>query len=89
MNSELATELFKTMIFQAISIVAPVLLTAMVIGIIVSVFQAATTIHEQTFTLPPKALGVLGIMLLFLPWILRSLMEFAIAVVEQIPQLVQ
>jgi len=89
MNSEFAIELFKTMIFQFISIAAPLLLTAMVIGVIVSLFQAVTTIHDQTVTFVPKALGILGIMLLLLPWIVRSLMEFAVGVVDQIPQILQ
>jgi flagellar biosynthetic protein FliQ len=61
----------------------------MLIGIIMSVFQVVTTIHEQTLKFVPKALGIIGIMLLLLPWILRSFMEFAMGVVEQIPQIMQ
>ena len=69
MNPEFAIELLKTMIYQALSIAAPLLLTAMVIGLAVSLFQAVTTIHEQTLAFVPKALAVIGMLLLLLPWI--------------------
>lgn len=89
MNPEFAIELLKTMIYQALAISAPILITAMVIGLAVSLFQAVTTIHEQTLTFVPKALAVLAIILLLLPWIVRSLTEFTTAVIEKIPQMVQ
>lgn len=89
MNPEFAIELLKTMIYQALTIAAPLLVTAMVIGLVVSLFQAVTTIHEQTLAFVPKALAVIGILLLLLPWIVRSLTEFAVAVIQKIPQMVQ
>ena len=69
MNPEFAIELLKTMILQALTIAAPLLVTAMIIGLTVSLFQAVTTIHEQTLTFVPKALAVVGVLLLLLPWI--------------------
>jgi len=87
MNPEFAIELVKTLMFQAVTLAAPVLLTAMVVGLAVSLFQAVTTIHEQTLTFVPKALAVVGILLLLLPWFMRTLIEFTIAVIEKIPQM--
>ena len=89
MNPEFAIEMLKTMIYQALTIAAPLLLTAMVIGLAVSLFQAVTTIHEQTLAFVPKALAVIGMLLLLLPWIVRSLTEFAVAVIQRLPQMVQ
>ena len=89
MNPEFAVELLKTMIFQALTLAAPLLVTAMVIGLAVSLFQAVTSIHEQTLTFVPKALGCRRLLLLLLPWIVRSLIEFTTAVIEKIPQMVQ
>ncbi len=89
MNPEFAIELLKTMIYQALMIAAPLLLTAMVIGLVVSLFQAVTTIHEQTLSFVPKALGVIAVLVLLLPWIVRSLTEFATAVIDKLPQMVQ
>ena len=89
MNPEFAIELLKEMIYQALAIAAPILLTAMVIGLCISLFQAVTTINEQTLTFVPKALAVIGIVLLLLPWIVRSLVEFATAVIQKMPEMVQ
>jgi flagellar biosynthetic protein FliQ len=89
MNPEFAIELLKTMIYQALTLAAPLLVTAMVIGLAISLFQAVTSIHEQTLAFVPKALAVLATMLLLLPWIVRSLTEFASAVIEKMPQMVQ
>ena len=61
----------------------------MVIGLAVSLFQAVTTIHEQTLTFVPKALAVIAVLLLLLPWLVRSLIEFTTAVIEKMPQMVQ
>jgi flagellar biosynthetic protein FliQ len=89
MNPEFAIDLLKSMITLALTIAAPILLTAMVIGLAVSLFQAVTTIHEQTLAFVPKALAVIGIVLLLLPWIVRTLMEFTSAVIMKMPQMVQ
>jgi len=89
MNPEFAIELLKTMIYQALTIAAPLLVTAMVIGLAVSLFQAVTTIHEQTLAFVPKALAVIGMLLLLLPWIVRSLTEFTVAVIQKLPQMAQ
>jgi flagellar biosynthetic protein FliQ len=89
MNPEFAVELLKTMIYQALAIAAPILLTAMVIGLCISLFQAVTTISEQTLTFVPKALAVIGVVLLLLPWIVRSLIEFTVSVIQKMPQMVQ
>jgi flagellar biosynthetic protein FliQ len=89
MTTEFAIELLKTMIYEALAISAPILAAAMIIGLAVSLFQAVTTISEQTLTFVPKALAVTGVLLLLLPWIMRSLIEFTISVIQKMPQMVQ
>jgi len=88
MDPGFAVELLKTMIVQAVALAAPFLITAMTIGLAVSLFQAVTSIHEQTLTFVPKALGVVGMLLLLLPWMTRTLIEFTTAVIEKMPQMV-
>ena len=58
MNPEFAVDLLKTMIFQAVTLATPILVTAMVIGLAISLFQAVTAIQEATLTLVPKTLGI-------------------------------
>ena len=89
MNPEFAIELIKSLMFQTVSLAAPILLTAMVVGLLISLFQAVTSIHEQTLTFVPKALAIVGIVVLLLPWMTRSLLEFTTAVIEKMPQMVR
>ena len=88
MNPEFAIDLLKSMILQSLALAAPILLTAMVIGLAVSLFQAVTTIHEQTLAFVPKALAVVGICLLLMPWIVRSLIDFTTAIFLKMPMMV-
>ena len=88
-NPEFAIELIKSLMFQTVSLAAPILLTAMVVGLLISLFQAVTSIHEQTLTFVPKALAIVGIVVLLLPWMTRSLLEFTTAVIEKMPQMVR
>jgi flagellar biosynthetic protein FliQ len=87
MDAGFAVELLRTMVFQAVALTAPLLLVGMIIGLAVSLFQAVTSIHEQTLTFVPKALGVIGVLLLLLPWMLQTTIQFATAVIEKIPQM--
>ena len=89
MNAEFAAELIKTTMFEALMLAMPILLTAMVVGLAVSLFQAVTSIHEQTLAFVPKVLGVVGILVVLLPWMMRSLIEFTTAVIGRIPQMTQ
>lgn len=89
MNPEFAVELVKSMIFQALTLGAPILLCAMVIGLGVSLFQAVTSIHEQTLSFVPKVLGIVAILFISLPWLVRSSIEFTTMMFEKIPQMVR
>lgn len=89
MTPEFAVELVKNLMFQAIALATPVLLVAMTIGLGVSLFQAVTSIHEQTLSFVPKALGIVGILILLLPWLLRTSIEFTTAVLQKIPEMVR
>jgi flagellar biosynthetic protein FliQ len=87
MNPEFAVELLKTVIWQAVILAAPFLGMAMVVGLMVSLFQAVTSINEQTLSFVPKALCVLGLLVLLLPWMIRQLVEFTTTLIEKIPQM--
>ena len=88
MNPEFAVELLKTVVLQAVVLAAPFLGVAMIVGLIVSLCQAVTSINEQTLSFVPKALGVLGLLLLLAPWMIRQLIEFTTALLVKLPQMV-
>ena len=88
MTPEFAVELIKTMMFQAVALASPILLTALAIGLSVSLFQAVTSIQEQTLSFVPKVLGIVSLLVVLLPWMLRTTIELTRAVIEKIPQMV-
>lgn len=87
MNPEFAVELLKTMMYQAVMLAAPILMAAMVVGLGISLFQAVTSIHEQTLTFVPKALGLVGLLVVLLPWMVRTLVDFARVIIERMPDM--
>ena len=89
MNTEFATELLKSLIFESVTLAAPILLTALLIGLAISIFQSVTSIQEQTLTFVPKALGIVALLVILMPWMLRSLVEFATAVIQKMPEMTQ
>lgn len=69
-------------------VAAPILGTALAIGLVVSIFQAATQINEQTLSFIPKLVGVMAMLLLAGHWMLMTLVDYMNRVFTMIPQLV-
>jgi flagellar biosynthetic protein FliQ len=88
MNAAFAADLLKTLMTNAVALAAPILITAMVIGLAVSLFQSVTSIQEQTLTFVPKALAIIGLLIVTMPWMLRTMMEFTTAMIQKMPQMV-
>jgi flagellar biosynthetic protein FliQ len=72
----------------ALMLGAPLLLTALVVGLIIGIFQAATQINETTLSFIPKLLGMAAVIALAGPWMLHTLTEFTRRLIESIPSLV-
>jgi flagellar biosynthetic protein FliQ len=89
MNPAFATDLLKTLMLQTVELAAPILITAMIIGLAVSLFQSVTSIQEQTLTFVPKALAIVALLIILMPWMLRTMVEFTAAMIAKMPQMVQ
>ncbi len=63
---------------------APMLIAAMVVGLIISIFQAATQINEQTMTFIPKIVVVFVTLLIFGPWLMNLLITFSTGIISSI-----
>jgi flagellar biosynthetic protein FliQ len=87
MDQELAVHLVQRTLLTALSIAAPMLGAGLVVGLSVSLFQAVTSINEQTLSLIPKMLAVVGMVLFLLPWICRRILEHAIWLYSSIPSM--
>ncbi len=81
MVKELSGEVFKTIIIAS----GPPLLVSLLVGLIVSLFQAVTQIQEFTLTFVPKIIAVFVCLFIFFPWLSKSLISFTIALIEKIP----
>jgi len=73
----------------ALMLAAPMLLTVLIVGLVVSVFQAATQINEMTLSFIPKLLALCAVLVVFGPWLIASMTEFIRTLIESIPTLVQ
>jgi len=74
---EFITGYFLEAIKTAIFLSAPMLMVGLIVGILVSIFQAATQINEMTLVFVPKMLAVALALLVFFPWMLRIISDFA------------
>jgi flagellar biosynthetic protein FliQ len=74
-------------VFQIFKLVAPIVLTALVVGLIVSILQATTSIQEQTLTFVPKLFAILGILAFLGGWMFTSLREYTIYLFDRIPMI--
>ena len=69
-------------------VAAPVLLTVLVVGLVVSIFQAATQINEATLSFVPKMIAAVGVLTLAGPWMLSTLVEYLQRTLQAIPTVV-
>lgn len=76
MNDSLITTLMQHALSTLMWIVAPMLIAAIVIGIVVSLIQTLTSIQDQTFSFAPRVIAIFAIFLFVFPWILRVLLTF-------------
>ena len=82
MNPEIAIDICRKAIQTILMASAPMLIIGLLIGLIVSIFQAATQINEQTMTFVPKIVAVFVTMLIFGPWLINLLVTFTIGLFE-------
>ncbi len=76
MGYDIVTNLGRETVTLTLILIAPLIGTALVIGLIIGIFQAVTSIQEQTLTFLPKLLAVFGIFALALPWLLQKMSAF-------------
>jgi len=78
MDQAVVMDIMKSTILTIIVTSAPMLILALFVGLIISIFQATTSIQEQTLAFAPKIVAVFLSVIVFGPWILSTLMSFTI-----------
>ena len=69
------TEVLQAAMVAALKLSAPILIVSVVLGLVVSIFQAATQIHEQTLTFVPKLVAIALILVILGPWMMETIVQ--------------
>jgi flagellar biosynthetic protein FliQ len=88
MTPGLAIELIQRAVMLSLLVAAPLLLTALGVGLLVSLIQAVTQLQEQTLTFIPKLVALALVFVLTLPWLLSQLVQYLTATLRSLPTLV-
>ncbi len=87
MNPQFVLSLGREAIILTLMVSAPMLAFGLIVGLIISILQAVTQIHEMTLTFIPKIVAVAFALLLFLPWMINLLVDFTTRLITNIPML--
>lgn len=80
MTEEFVVSIVKDAFYYILIIVGPLLLVSLIVGLIISIFQAATSISEQTLTFVPKLIAVFLMIVLLLPYMISTLKSFTLEI---------
>ena len=86
MNIDQAVELGRSAIMLTLMLGAPVLIVAVVVGLIVSILQAVTQLQDQTLSFVPKIIAMLLTLLYVLPWAMSQMVDYATELLREIPK---
>jgi flagellar biosynthetic protein FliQ len=87
MNVEMAIDLIRSLITISLVLIGPIVTVAVGVGVAVSLFQAVTSIQEQTLSFVPKLVAVAGLLIASAPWMVRQMMQFTESCFARIPDM--
>jgi flagellar biosynthetic protein FliQ len=88
MTPEMVVTVGRQALEMTLMLSAPLLLTALAVGLIVGIFQAATSINEMTLSFIPKLLAMAAVLAFTGPWMIRNLVEYTRGLIQSIPSMV-
>ncbi len=89
MTDAAALSLAGEALMTALMVSAPILLVSLVIGVVISIFQATTQVNEVTMTFVPKILGVFAVSAVFGPWMVGTMVNYTTRLFATLPLLVR
>lgn len=89
MTPELALQLFGEAFFLTMTMVAVIVGPSLAVGLIVSTFQAATQINEQTLSFLPRLMITLATIMVTGPWLLQNIIDLFEHILQQVPNIIQ
>lgn len=88
MTPESVVDIFRDALMLVILLVSIMVVPALLVGLVISVFQAATQINEQTLSFLPRLVTTISMLIVAGPWLLRELTDFFARLVSSIPTLI-
>jgi flagellar biosynthetic protein FliQ len=89
MNSEQLYDILNLFLYTTILLSLPILLVSLVVGLLISIFQAATQINESTLSFLPKMAAITVVLVVMAPWMLRKMDDFTHQVYDKIPLIIK
>ena len=89
MTADVVIDIAREVVWVIVKASAPMLIVSLVVGLIISIFQTITSIQEQTLTFVPKFIAIMAVMVLAGGWILNSMSDLFIQLVQSIPQYIK
>jgi flagellar biosynthesis protein FliQ len=78
MGSDMAAELARKLLIEAMVLSAPLLLAACLVSLLLSILQTLTSVQEQALTIVPRLLVVFGIAVITMPWLVRQMISYTV-----------
>ena len=88
MSPEVVTDLFRSALYLAMTMVVVIIVPSLIVGLIVSVFQAATSINEQTLSFLPRLMITLTTLMVMGPWLAATVYDFTTRLIGDIPMMI-
>lgn len=85
MNVETAIEIMRSAVWTTLTLLSPILVTAIAVGLLVSILQTVTSIQEQTLSFAPKMIAVGFVLIIGAHWMIRTLIEYTIWLYQKLP----
>ena len=89
MSQQFVIHLGREVFFTAMMVASPMLIAGLIVGVTISIIQTATSIQEQTLTFIPKIMAVVISLILFLPWMMQTLLDFSVELLTNIPNYIK
>lgn len=87
MNQESAIEMLRSLITVSLLVNTPIIGAALVVGVVISLLQAVTSIQEPTLSFAPKLIAIGAVIIIGAPWMVRQLMDFTVFFINKIPEM--
>ena len=89
MTADVVIDIAREVVWVIVKSSAPMLIVSLVVGLIISIFQTITSIQEQTLTFVPKFIAIMAVVVLAGGWILNSMSDLFVQLVQSIPQYIK